>query len=290
MGRCDFCNQSAGEIALTSFRIVQISDTHLSRLHPQFVGNYEVASDFANAHRPDLVIHSGDVAVEATARADDLVFAKEAMESLDAPYRVIAGNHDIGDNPGDGGYMPKKPVNAERIANYEALFGPSQWQFDAAGWSIIGVNAQLFLSGLAEEAAQEQWLDQTLSASNGKPVAMFCHKPLLLDTVEEPEGIPYRYVPMVPRRKLVALMEKANVQLFACGHVHQSRDHVVNGIRHIWGPATAFTLPDDVQPKVGTKRVGLVTYEFTADGVTVETVFPEGMTEHAYETVKAVYA
>ncbi|MET3901108.1 3',5'-cyclic AMP phosphodiesterase CpdA [Devosia sp. UYZn731] len=275
---------------MTSFRIVQISDTHLSRVHPQFVGNYEVASDFANAHKPDLVIHSGDVAVEATARADDLLFAKEAMESLDAPYRVIAGNHDIGDNPGNGGYMPKKPVNAERIATHEALFGSSQWQLDAAGWSIIGVNAQLFLSGLAEEAAQEQWLDQMLSASNGKPVAMFCHKPLLLDAIEEPEDIPYRYVPMVPRRKLAALMEKANVQLFACGHVHQSRDHVVDGIRHVWGPATAFTLPDDVQPKVGIKRVGLVTYEFGPDGVKVEAVFPEAMTAHAYETVKAAYA
>ena len=181
MGRCDFSIQSAGGLALTSFRIVQISDTHLSRLHPQFVGNYEVASDFANADKPDLVIHSGDLAVEATARPDDLVFAKEAMESLAAPYRVIAGNHDIGDNPGDGGYMPKKPVTAERIATYEALFGSSQWQFEAAGWSIIGVNAQLFLSGLAEEAAQEQWLGETLAATNGKPVAIFCHKPLLLD-------------------------------------------------------------------------------------------------------------
>jgi hypothetical protein len=121
-------------------------------------------------------------------------------------------------------------------------------------------------------------------------VAIFCHKPLLLDMVEEPEGIPYRYVPMVPRRKLVALMEKANVQLFACGHVHQSRDHVVDGIRHVWAPATAFTLPDDVQPKVGDKRTGLVTYEFTPDGVSAEMVFPEGMTAHAYETVKAIYA
>src|ERR1700755_880566 len=136
IGRCDFSTQAAGGIALTSFRIVQISDTHLSRLHPQFVGNYEVASDFANASKPDLVIHSGDLAVEATARADDLVFAKEAMESLHAPYRGIAGNHDIGENPGDGGYMPKKPVTAERIGTYEALFGASQWQFDAAGWSI----------------------------------------------------------------------------------------------------------------------------------------------------------
>lgn len=275
---------------MASFRIVQISDTHLSRVHPQFVGNYEVASDFVAETKPDFVIHSGDVAVEATARPDDLVFAKEAMESLGAPYRVIAGNHDIGDNPGDGGYMPKKPATTERIATYEALFGQSQWQFEEAGWSIIGVNAQLFLSGLAAEEAQERWLDETLAASNGKPVAIFCHKPLLLAAIDEPVDVPYRYVPLAPRKRLADLMAKANVQLFACGHVHQSRDHVVDGVRHVWAPATAFTLPDTVQPPVGTKRNGLVSYEFTADGVEVEIVYPEAMTSHPYETVQAAYA
>lgn len=275
---------------MTQFRIAQISDTHLSREKNQFVGNFEVAAERIAAQKPDLVVHSGDIAVEATQRPDDLAYAHGLMAGLAAPYRAIAGNHDIGDNPGDGGYMPKKPVNDALIAGYETLFGMSQWQIDAAGWCIIGVNAELFLSGLAGELAQERWLDETLSQSGGKPVAIFCHKPLFLAEIEEPVDVPYRYIPLAPRRKLAEMMARADVRLFACGHVHQSRDHVVDGIRHIWGPATAFTLPDAVQPRVGTKRCGMVDYVFTPDGVTVETVFPDAMVQHDYDAVRAAYA
>lgn len=275
---------------MTKFRITQVSDTHLSRQKNQFVDNFAVAADHIAACKPDLVVHSGDIAVEATLRPDDLVFAHELMAGLAAPYRAIAGNHDIGDNPGDGGYMPKNPVNDARVSSYESLFGPSQWQIDAAGWCIVGLNAELFLSGLAGEQAQERWLDELLTQSVGRPVAIFCHKPLFLAQVEEPADVPYRYVPTEPRRTLAAMMVKADVRLFACGHVHQSRDHVVEGIRHIWGPATAFTLPDEVQPRVGTKSCGLVDYVFSPDGVTVDIVYPEAMIQHDYDTVKAAYA
>jgi 3',5'-cyclic AMP phosphodiesterase CpdA len=277
-------------MTVTRFAITQVSDTHLSRQKSEFVGNFEVAADHVARQKPDLVVHSGDIAVEATQRPDDLAFAHELMAGLAAPYRAIAGNHDIGDNPGDGGYMPKKPVNDDLVASYENLFGPSQWQIDAAGWSIIGVNAELFLSGLASETAQEAWLDDMLGRSGGKPVAIFCHKPLFLAAVEEPAEVPYRYVPMAPRRRLAEMMTKADVRLFACGHVHQSRDHVVDGVRHVWGPATAFTLPDEVQPRVGTKRCGLVDYVFSPDGVSVETRFPEAMAQHDYNAVRAAYA
>lgn len=275
---------------MSRFRIVQISDTHLSREKSAFVGNFEVAADHIAAAQPDLVVHSGDIAVEATQRPDDLAYARELMDGLATPYQAIAGNHDVGDNPGDNGYLPHKAVSDTLVSTYEALFGPSQWQIDAAGWSIIGLNAELFLSGLAGERAQERWLDEMLARSNGKPVAIFCHKPLLLDQVEEPVDVPYRYVPMEPRRRLVELMSKADVRLFACGHVHQSRDHVVDGIRHIWAPATAFTLPDAVQPRLGTKACGLVDYVFTPDAVSVEIRFPERMTQHDYDAVKAAYA
>lgn len=275
---------------MTTFRIAQVSDTHLSRQKNQFVNNFGVAADHVAATRPDLVVHSGDIAVEATLRPDDLVFAHELMAGLAAPYRAIAGNHDIGDNPGDGGYLPKNLVNDDRIAAYETLFGPSQWQLDAAGWCILGVNAELFLSGLASEQDQERWLDDMLTRSSGKPVAIFCHKPLFLAQVEEPVDVPYRYIPMAPRRRLAAMMAKADVRLFACGHVHQSRDHVVEGIRHVWSPATAFTLPDDMQPRVGTKQCGLVDYVFSPDGVTVDIRYPEAMVQHDYAAVKAAYA
>lgn len=275
---------------MNSFRLIQISDTHLSRARPHFVGNYEIAAQHVADEKPDMVIHSGDIAVDAPTRPDDLVFAREALNSLGVPCRTIAGNHDVGDNPGDNDYQPGQRINAPWISAFEAVFGPSQWQFEAAGWHILGINAQLFLSGLDEESAQMVWLEEALDRAGDKPVALFCHKPLLHKALDEQTDVPFRYVPLACRPRLNALLQAANVRLFSCGHVHQSRDHVVDGIRHVWAPATAFTLPDAMQPRVGVKRCGLVQYVFTPGDVQVETVFPETMQHHELKVIKDAYA
>lgn len=275
---------------MTSFQLAQISDTHLSRIRPHFVANYEVAATAIADHKPDLVVHSGDIALDALTRPDDLSFAKEVFEALPVPTRAIAGNHDVGDNPGDNGYQPSQPVTSAHIDAFGAVFGTSHWHVEEAGWCILGVNAQLFLSGLSEEEQQMIWLQEVLEKSIGKPVAIFCHKPLLRDAMEEPIDVPYRYVPLATRPKIHALMKAAKIRLFACGHVHQSRDHFVDGIRHVWAPATAFTLPDDVQPRVGTKRCGFVRYVFTPDDFHVETVFPDAMEHHPLDVLKDAYA
>jgi hypothetical protein len=49
-----------------------------------------------------------------------------------------------------------------------------------------------------------------------------------------------------------------------------------DGVRHVWAPSTAFILPDAMQPRIGTKAVGLVEYEFTGTEVTVRFVTPTG--------------
>ena len=274
---------------MSTFKLVQISDTHLSEQRPQFVGNFEIASDWIADAKPDLVVHSGDIAVEATAREDDLRFSREALDALPVPFRAIPGNHDIGDNPGDNAYVPKKLTNEARLDAYESLFDRSWWQLDAGGWMILGLNAQLFSTGLAAETAQMEWLHGLAETASYRDVAIFCHKPLMRDAVEEPADVPYRYVPLAPRRVLSAIMGKLNVRLYACGHVHQSRDHVVDGVRHVWAPATAFTLPDEVQPAIGTKRCGLVSYAFSPGSVEVEMVYPDGMVMHDYDAVRAAY-
>lgn len=274
---------------MSSFSIIQITDTHLSRARPAFLPNFEIAAELIATTQPDLVVHSGDIAVEAARRADDLVFGREAMDSLAAQFRAIPGNHDVGDNPSDNGYVPPKPVTDAQIATYEAHFGPDHWHLDEGGWNLMGLNAQLFGSGLARERAQQDWLTETLGATD-RPVAIFCHKPLMRDAIDEPMDVPYRYVPLASRAALVTAMDAADVRLFACGHVHQARDHRRGKTRHVWCPATAFTLPDEVQPRVGEKRCGLTEYRFKSDGVRIEMHFPVAMTHPQMEQVTATYA
>lgn len=275
---------------MQSFKLIQITDTHLSRERPAFVQNFDVAAEIIARDRPDLVVHTGDIAVEATARRDDLVFGKEAMDSLSAPWFAIPGNHDLGDNPSDNGYIPEKRVTDALVDTYEGLFGPGHWHLDQGGWRLVGLNAQLFCSDLAREKVQDEWLLQTLAESAGRPVAVFCHKPLLREALDESVDVPYRYVPLARRATLAAAMDTANVRLFACGHVHQARDHWRGTTRHIWGPATAFTLPDSAQPRIGDKRCGLVSYLFTPDNVVVEMIFPEAMYHPQPDVLKNAYA
>lgn len=275
---------------MDTFTLIQLTDTHLSRERPEFTGNFEIAAKIIDTAKPDLVVHTGDIAVEATARSDDLLFGKEAMDSLNTIYHAIPGNHDVGDNPSDHDYMPPKPVTDALVQTYEDHFGPDHWVIDQGGWRLIGVNAQLFSSDLAREQQQHDWLLQALAETDGKPVAVFCHKPLLRDAIDEPVDVPYRYVPLVNRGPLAAAMDAADVRLFACGHVHQARDHWRGNTRHVWCPATAFTLPDDVQPRVGDKRCGLVSYRFSPDGVEVDMQFPPAMHHPEVDVLRKVYA
>ena len=74
------------------------------------------------------------------------------------------------------------------------------------------------------------------------PVALFLHKPLFLQTPEDPEteGTAIRYVPQPVRARLVEMLDSHDVRLVASGHVHQRRDFTYGCTRHVWAPSTGF--------------------------------------------------
>jgi 3',5'-cyclic AMP phosphodiesterase CpdA len=133
-------------------------------------------------------------------------------------------------------------------------------------------------SGLVCEAEQFDWLASELASSGGKPIALFLHKPIFLNTPEdqELEATAIRYVPFPARRLLVEMLRTANVRLIASGHVHQRRDFTYRGIRHIWAPSTGFIISDKRQERIGMKEVGLVDYRFQPDSFEVRHVRAPG--------------
>ncbi|KAB2912011.1 MAG: metallophosphoesterase [Hyphomicrobiaceae bacterium] len=80
-----------------TFRIAQISDTHLGREKPYFVANFLKVGDHCAKTRPDLVLNSGDISLDGAACAEDLAEAKRLHGALGLPVRFIPGNHDLGD-------------------------------------------------------------------------------------------------------------------------------------------------------------------------------------------------
>ena len=94
------------------------------------------------------------------------------------------------------------------------------------------------------------WLTSRLSGGNGKPIALFLHKPLFLQTPEDPEteGTAIRYVPQPVRAKLVEMLGSHDVRLVASGHVHQRRDFTYGRTRHIWAPSTGSSCQSGFSP------------------------------------------
>ena len=46
------------------------------------------------------------------------------------------------------------------------MFGADRFAFDAGGWRVLGINAQLLGYGLPQEAEQDAWLDAELGAAS----------------------------------------------------------------------------------------------------------------------------
>jgi 3',5'-cyclic AMP phosphodiesterase CpdA len=263
---------------MPEFRLTQISDTHLARRLPTLTDNFDRVRKHIDAKRPDLVINSGDITFDGPSNRDDLEFAKTQHDALATPCRYLPGNHDIGDNPTEVGPAPSQPATERHRQTFLAIFGEDRWCFDAAGWRFIGLNSLIMNTGLASETEQFDWLAAQLSNTNGKPVALFLHKPLYLNSPDDPELVAtsIRYVPMPARTRLVEMLSAVDLRLVASGHVHQRRDFTFGHIRHVWAPSAGFIVPDRMQDVIGVKEVGLVEYRFQPDGFEVRFVRAPG--------------
>ena len=210
---------------------------------------------------------------------DDLEFARELHAALPVACRYLPGNHDIGDNPTAVGPAPSQPATERDRQAFRSHFGEDRWRFDAAGWCFIGLNSLIMNTGLASEAEQFDWLASQLSGANGKPVALFLHKPLFLNSPDDPE--------------LAATRDPLRA---AAGAQPPGRDAAARSICG-WSPAATCTsaaispiatsatsgrrrpassFPTGMQPVIGIKETGLVEYRFQPDSFEVRHIRAPG--------------
>ena len=139
-------------------RVVQISDTHLSRMKPHFADNWQPVADWLRQQEPDLVIHTGDVTVDGADQEDDMAFCGELMRALGVPVLAVPGNHDVGD-----ALDPHQPVDESRIARWRRHLGQDRWIQDCEEWRLIGLHARLFGSQIA---AATSTMKEAMSCDN----------------------------------------------------------------------------------------------------------------------------
>ncbi len=266
---------------MPEFRLTQISDTHLARRLTTLTENFHRVSEHIDATRPDLVVNTGDLAFDAPTHRDDLEFARTLHAALPVPCRHLPGNHDIGDNPTAVGPVPTHPTSEKHLQTFRSVIGEDRWRFEEAGWCFIGLNSLVMNTGLDSEAEQFDWLASRLAHVNGKPVALFVHKPLFLNTPGDPElaESAIRYVPEPARRRLIDMLGKVDLRLVASGHVHQRRDFTFRHVRHVWAPSAGFVISDAQQELIGIKQTGLVEYRFAPDSFEVRYVRAPGQVD-----------
>jgi len=261
-------------------RIVFLSDLHLSPKHGFFWKNFALARDAANFADAEAVVICGDLCIDGPDSDAEMAFAALAIGGLDAPVFALPGNHDVGDEP--PGQDARQIIDADRLARWNQAFATDRFWLDAGRWRLIGVNAQLFGSGLPQEAEQEAWLTEALADAADRPVALVLHKPLFLEREDEAEATPAAMTP-APRARLLALLRQTGVRLVVSGHLHATRDREIDGIRHLWLPALAFL---GAGGHGGAPCVGAVVMDFTTDTPVVEALPVPGLEAHDLDAIK----
>ena len=248
--------------------MLQVSDTHLGPGVPMADEHWAAVIAHVQRTGPDLVVHTGDVTLDGVRDPAQLAYARARLHQLPAPWRAVPGNHDIGDVDD-----PARLIDAERIDAFAAGFGPPNWVHEEDGWQLIGLDIQ---SLQASADGGPRWLWDALAADI--PTALFIHRPL------RPWGVqvdsPGRYVYEPWRSRLMTAIADGNVRLVASGHVHQFLDHLDGDVRHVWAPSSWAAIPDTLQEQIGQKWVGVVEYQFGADGsLDVDFVRPSGISD-----------
>ena len=262
---------------MDSCRVVVVADSHISERTPEARHNWSAVLRHLETVRPDFLVHAGDLSVDGTDNPDELILARRELDRATVGWRAIPGNHDVGDNPDgasdDRGYS----ITGERLARWRDEVGDDFWTVVVGPWRLVGIDAQLFGSESEDEAEQWAFLEVEL-AQPSAPTVLVTHKPLTASDDELAGAPASRFIPSPARERVTALCRQAGVEVVVSGHVHQSRRLHAAGMTHLWAPTTWAVLPDWLQPRIGTKRCGILELDLRADGgFTAQWVEPSGL-------------
>jgi len=201
--------------------IAQISDLHIKPPGTLAYGKVDTAKALercvaalnAFVPSPDFVVISGDLA--DTPNAEEYAYLKRLLKPLRLPFAGIPGNHDSRDLMRAA--FPDAP--------YALASGTLNQKIEVGELDLLLLDSSVpgKPHGLLDPPTL-QWLDETLSASAGRPALLFLHHPPFLAGIwhmdrqnlhnaSELSGIVRRH----PRVRLVATghLHRAIVTLFA---------------------------------------------------------------------------
>ena len=218
--------------AQADFTFVQISDTHIAK-DPAFSARYTEVVRQINKLKPDFVIHTGDAIMGLS--PENAALFKDIGKPLTVPMYLVPGNHDVG--------RPTE-IKPRKIAAWKEAFEYDRISFQHEDCAFIGLNSNLWASGLPEEKEQLDWLKSELKNAEGKRIFIFQHHAPFIDKPSDPNG-GYFTIDNPARSELLDLFKAGHVEAVLTGHVHRSNESVYDGICFVSTPATSFSCDPD---------------------------------------------
>lgn len=219
---------------MKNYKIVQISDTHLTPTYAKPANNQQidpllkltqVFNDVAKTNvTPDMIVISGDLIHGGKAldyqNFESLV--EQQKGRFGVPIQVILGNHDR-TRAFYEGYLKEKPQ-----PRYYYTVSDDGWDFYFLD-SKCGDLEPGYL-----DATQLTWLDYNLTHS-AKPAVIFMHHPMLGAPLEN-----MKYSILQNSAALQRVLYGSNVKAVFSGHVHFSNLFLQNGILNVVADSTAY--------------------------------------------------
>jgi 3',5'-cyclic-AMP phosphodiesterase len=228
---------------MSSFRIAQISDTHLreqpadlaDRLGPDAC--LERTVDALRAHSPDAVLLTGDIADDGSVEGTNRV--RTIVESLGIPIIATPGNHDV-------------------TAQVEQVFGSTN--VNVPGWEIVVVNT--VIPATEHGRVDIEMLQEQLAQTEGRPtlIAMH-HPPITLST--------HRWFQLDGAGDMVRLItQHRNVKAVVSGHLHEAFAVQIDHASYIGCPSAwyAITHTGNTWAEAKDGLVGANLYDLNVDG------------------------
>ena len=210
------------------FSFVQLCDPQLG------MGGYEhdeaslrQAVMQINELKCDFVVVCGDLVHHpADSSFQDFL---DITGDLDMPCYLVAGNHDVGNIPGDSS-----------LAYFRENLGDDYQAFKYGGHAFVVVNTQLWKNHVeGASATHDQWFSKVLDDFTGRqiPVIVLGHHPLFVEEVNEEEG--YFNLPSDKRMELLQRFVEGGVVAYLSGHKHETLINDYQGMQLVTGESTS---------------------------------------------------
>ena len=200
--------------------LLHLSDLHFGTERPACLISIQ---EFCREQQPELVVVSGDLTQRARYR--EFFHCKQFLDSLNCPYLVVPGNHDI----------PLYHV-WDRIFNpftrYQLFFGNMEMTLETEHFYVIGVNSirRRYHTRGHISLEQIQQIDQILKQAPADKIKIIAaHQPFYTPP-DDPHGI--KDCPLLGRMAL-EVWSQSGLKALLHGHLHQSAVFDLNSLYHL---------------------------------------------------------